>query len=716
MKNHAAETSDQVAGKAVQSTVFTSLRRLSVNHPQWPYWVGLCLAFAVLYQRLAAAGEATLQFWFNSDYLFAADLYKDIFIDHFPLSGVKFSTAPELFPDVTFTSVLMFLTHNAILATFLYGLLQFTLLVSAYVFCAALVTRAKRPVPYMFVLSLAVALVLHVSSILEHPYNTLYYLFLSESHVGSFALVLFCGGAGVWLCFHPWQGGRAKVAWGAAAGLALVGTLSNLMFVPHMLVAFTVAVLVMIYRDLLPARRSCFVLLVVWGSSLVGLLLARTLIDSAPLQGQTALGFDRFTAAANTYWEGLYLKVRTGDWLHLVALLWLVVSIGLTLHWIRRSVVLRRDSSEQSEETRRLLLTLLFLMASSVSSAVIIIVLGISGLSVLKNYWWSMHYQYPLFFGSIFGLALLADAALAHGPEGVQRLFHRLSAALAILAPLTMLILSPKPALSLPAYRPSLVEALDGVAPIYGLQYGVGGFWQSRWVNLFSRNGLRLYPILSDLDPQHWLSNKYWFTGYPGSRYARPVYNYIVLDDPLFPIPREVVVKRFGEPAAELKANDVRILVYNRPSDEAFRNFFLCRPVPVSFDHTGDSLELLGSCLPGDVGAVEGEKRVARQGETTSGYLTFGPYTILKTGAYSVQMRCKTSGSPGSHVADWDAGFFKSTPAVELAHGSVRTGDAEMRATFTLSPADAGRPLEMRVFYRGGGDLLIEKLTIERTR
>jgi hypothetical protein len=24
--------------------------------------------------------------------------------------------------------------------------------------------------------------------------------------------------------------------------------------------------------------------------------------------------------------------------------------------------------------------------------------------------------------------------------------------------------------------------------------------------------------------------------------------------------------------------------------------------------------------------------------------------------------------------------------------------------------------LEMRVFYRGGGDLLIEKLTIERTR
>ena len=62
--------------------------------------LALLLAFSVLYNRLETLGRKTLDFWFNSDYLFAAHVYKDVFIDKFPFSGIKFSVAPDIFPDV----------------------------------------------------------------------------------------------------------------------------------------------------------------------------------------------------------------------------------------------------------------------------------------------------------------------------------------------------------------------------------------------------------------------------------------------------------------------------------------------------------------------------------------------------------------------------------------------------------------------------------------
>ena len=111
--------------------------------PQWLYWAGLGLAFAVLYLRLAAAGEPTFAFWFSSDYLFAADVYKDVVVDGFPLSGIKFSIAPCLFPDVVVTALLMFLTRNAVMATFLYGVFQFTLFVSGYVVLSRVVPQRR---------------------------------------------------------------------------------------------------------------------------------------------------------------------------------------------------------------------------------------------------------------------------------------------------------------------------------------------------------------------------------------------------------------------------------------------------------------------------------------------------------------------------------------------------------------------------------------------
>ena len=619
--------------------------------PQWLYWAGLGLAFAVLYLRLAAAGEPTFAFWFNSDYLFAADVYKDVVVDGFPLSGIKFSIAPCLFPDVVVTALLMFLTRNAVMATFLYGVFQFTLFVSGYVVLSRVVRGPQRRAAGGCILAAAVGLVLYTSRIIQRNYDTLYYLFLDESHLSNFALAILCGSASVWLCFHPLRERRALIVLACTAALSVLATISDLMFVPHMVVAFTVSVAILRYLDLLPPRRPWIVAGTAWGSVAAGVVLVRACFDTAALGSQAGLSIDRSTAALNTYAKGFLLQSAGGNWLHLTAAFWVVSSLVLILYLVRRHVVHRAQFGEMPESTRRLTLAVLFLAVSAVGSALSIIVMGVSGLSELKDYWWSMHYQYPLFFGAIFGTAFLGDMALAHLPKGSLRRLRWAPAAFCAAVPAMVLILSPR-VLPLHAYKPPLVEALDGLASRFGLKYGVGGFWQARGVNMFSRAGLRLYPISSNFEPFHWLGNKYWYAGYPGSRYPHPVYNYIVLDDPLFKIPRETVVARFGEPAAEVKANAARVLVYNRPSDHRFRNFFSCSSMVNSIlhplDRAGDRYELAGACLPGSVGGAEGDVRVARAGKTAPGFLSFGPYVSLKPGAYAAAIRVELPAPPGS--------------------------------------------------------------------
>ena len=688
-------------------------RRLA-EWPLWLYWLGLLVAFDVLYNRLATLGRKTLDFWFNSDYLFPAHVYKDVFIDKFPFSGIKFSVAPDIFPDVILTSVLMFLTRNAIMATFLYGLVQFTLLVLAYVLCAQVIDPSAPEVSRAPVLLAGIGVVLWTASIISRPYETLYYLFLDQSHVSSTALGIMCGAACTWLCFTSLARRPAKLVLAAIAGLCALGVSSDLMFVPHMLLAFTGAVAIMIFLDLVKASRCCCVLGVAWGGALTGAWLGKKLVDSGALESQAGLNVDRFTAALNTYVHGIALKLGNRDWLHLFALAWLLSALIVILWLVRRHVVHRDRFGSMEDPARRLMMVVLFLFISSVGSAVSIIVMGSQGLSEFKDYTWSMHYQYPLFFGSIFGLTLIIGSALRriHAPSGTGAL-KWIVRSVAVLAPLGMLLAGPKAQVSLASYTPPLVDTLDAVASKYGLTYGIGGFWQARAVNLFSKKGLRLYPVGGNLEPFHWLGNKYWYAGYSGSAYPHPAYNFVVLDDPVLKIDRQVVVSRFGEPAAQVMAGNVRVMVYNRPADQRLAKVFQCYAAVQGLAAPGAHVEVPGSCLPGRIGNVEGDIRVARQGIASGGFLSYGPYLAVKSGTYSILLRCKAMSGAGNAVGVWDVGFFERVPAVKLGGGSILTGRQQISSRFAVPSSAAGRPLEVRVIYNGTGELEVSELRVE---
>ena len=87
---------------------------------------------------------------------------------------------------------------------------------------------------------------------------------------------------------------------------------------------------------------------------------------------------------------------------------------------------------------------------------------------------------------------------------------------------------------------------------------------------LFSRRDLRVYQVTPDLFPRHWISNRFWHQGEPGSRFPDPTYTFVVIDN----LDRSVVLARFGEPAARVPCPDADVWLYDRDRDVAFHRLF----------------------------------------------------------------------------------------------------------------------------------------------
>src|ERR1700687_754034 len=78
-------------------------------------WIGFLLSLLYLYRQLGASDPAVLGLWLNSDTLWQANVFTDLLVDHYRLSGWVFSIAPCWFPDLALTGVFWMITRNVIL-------------------------------------------------------------------------------------------------------------------------------------------------------------------------------------------------------------------------------------------------------------------------------------------------------------------------------------------------------------------------------------------------------------------------------------------------------------------------------------------------------------------------------------------------------------------------------------------------------------------------
>ncbi len=538
-------------------------RRLRLaGHPTGIALAGFAVSLIYLFRQLGSADQATLSVWLSSDTLWLVHVFTDVFVDHYSLSGWYFSIAPCWFPDVFVTGLFWAVTGNVILATLFAGFIQIPLLAGAFqLFRRAVGIRAST-IQDTFVLATGAAVTLSVAAYPGSRYPGLYQFFLPQTHVGSLLTVLYALGLALLSVRRRRESNRApRAVLIAYSVLCLLGGMSNLLFFVHMLVPLSASLCFAAFFGML-AVRDCYAPVISgWLMASLGGVLNRVLFHATDVTAQAGVSFDRVIISVDVFVRGAATKILAGDPLHMIGIAWLLVCVGYVLYTLRTLVVQPRDQGFSSQVMASLFL--LSCLLSSVCSVAVIILGGSNGLAVFKDYVWSMHYMHPAFLLPIFGLTLvLAWGISLVCAEGTLHWIAMLVAMIAALAPTYKIATSPSPKRAIYAYTPPLVQFMDDLAPGHGLRYGYAGYWQARQITLLSKRGLRAYAVDGMLNPLLWVSNRQWYFAALEDRTKRPPVDFVILDDPLWKISREAVVRVLGQPHREVSFDKTRVMIY----------------------------------------------------------------------------------------------------------------------------------------------------------
>jgi glycosyltransferase involved in cell wall biosynthesis len=124
-------------------------------------------------------------------------------------------------------------------------------------------------------------------------------------------------------------------------------------------------------------------------------------------------------------------------------------------------------------------------------------------------------------------------------------------------------------------------------------------------------------------------------------------------------------------------------------------------------------VDIPGSDLPGEVGSIEGNRRLVFEERDNPGIFVYGPYCRLEKGLYEVRLQYEVSGSNTKEVGNWDICFNCGTTILRKGNLAGR-GKCEIIERVIIGEELSGAPLEFRIWYKGKGNLFIDRLIVDR--
>ena len=666
-----------------------------VCDPRTYCWLALILSLACLYQRLALIGNAPA--WINSDTLWPVDLIIDLFVDHYHLHGWQFSIAPCWSPDVVLVGLAYGATRNAVAATILGGFLQFLLLVAGVGLCWRALRLMAHVAAETLTLLTAVWVTLYTALHINAGYGAYHQFFLPQTHIGNLVNVVWALGLALLLldCEEPRR--RRAFGW-AYAAVCLTATMSNVLFAVHFLFPVTVAV-GLLWATGRPRSLGMWLVLAGWPAAILGFAANKFLLNATDVSAQSALGWRPFRSAVGIFGRGLMTQLSAGDFLHLLAVAWLAGCAVLAF-----VLLVRSRKCWQPHDSLRMTF---FVVASgaSAASAAAMILGGTATLTAYHSYGLTMRYLHPMFFLPLFAWPIAAGFSRWIARERAVRLTLLTGAAASAMVSGVLLALTEMPTIPLHEYAPPLVRDLDSYARLYGLKYGVAGYWQARLITLLSKTGLRVYQVDRNLRPHHWVSNIEWYSEALEDRDRPPVFSFAVLHDGFINLEEGDVAAVFGDEGKELAVGGVPALVYSQRT-QAARAQNCGGP---ERKEGSDTLEFAGGCLEASTGRISHGVWAAHAPQDTAGFAVLQLAPRLGRGRYTLEIEYSASADGDPNIAAIDIGYLDQ----ELLYsGSLRADSSRLRAQFSVPHED--RRLGVRLFFPGFGALDVRRIILRR--
>jgi hypothetical protein len=647
-------------------------------------WVAFAALLALLSSGVAFLSEVDFRHY-NADLLYLPTLFLDI--RHWGGSFLEWrlTPAPYFFPDMLLFFPLGLLTPNIHLALFFYGLVQVTIFLSVVSLAgSALFPAAERRLYFLFVL-LAFALWLTLRQhLVWQP------VFTPSEHFGVtlFAPFLY------WLTvkgFLPPAAERQKRGW-----VILFVISSGLIILSDQLALVQLTLPLLVGAGLLfllhRMRKNEVVALL--GAVLGGILLAR-LGDSVLIRYwvPAQLDIDKVLERSGFALTAL-LETMRGLWFADQRPVLLILAAAVGVHTAVCLIAIYRAAG-QRDFSREWLLYSSFFGGMMLFSTV-----GIVGTGNFRDSG-SLRYIYPLTILPIFSLLPFIYIAVRR-----TRLVRWGMLALALL-----LIIRHAGAagrvgeLSRYAdFYPAWVACVDEQLEMRGVQYGVSGYWDAKYVSALSKRGTRLMAVYPDWTPHVKITNPEWYGRFPPQ---------FVLYNPeessnFGPLDMGRLINFYGYPHEVFSCGVREVWLYNQPEQQLFSRAFAAHPVTRNWLPDGVTERFPAFALRGDAAVdIAGTRIVA---DNVGGQIIAGYLPLMPPGTYQFVVDYAYEGAAVGEVGLLRVGqpvageiIWQEQPLL----GNTAVGEQ------SISIQDAN--IFLQISFTGDGIMRVEQITITKT-
>ncbi len=110
-------------------------------------------------------------------------------------------------------------------------------------------------------------------------------------------------------------------------------------------------------------------------------------------------------------------------------------------------------------------------------------------------------------------------------------------------------------------YYPEKVACMDRLAREHSLKNGVGNYWDGKLISMFSKEGLRIFSVYTDLKPYYHVMNENWYYVEDGSKKTSREFTFIIKDD----IAEETIKNLLGEPLDTFTCKENELIEVFKP-------------------------------------------------------------------------------------------------------------------------------------------------------
>lgn len=504
------------------------------------YFLSLLLSLVFLTLYFLIGDESITRILFNSDILYFPTLYKDLFIDHYRISGWNIPGSPNFFPDMFFYFILMFITGKATYSTYLFASFQFLAILLLFRHVIKLVSPQSGLYP-LALGNLMLSLFFLVTFIDHDAYMT-FHLVSNTYHLGTFVNVLI---ALVFSIAYIRSDRIINLIFLFFFGVLAI--ISDRLFIIMYCIPFAGAILIFVRK---PQNLQKLLLLTLT----IGIMLALGLVLFDYITHNNTIRVVKvlydFSAESivnswNMLFANLLLYFDHFNVFAIIILLSILSFIISLLYMFRSHSSLWKGFELKDEDGLKQLLNLFFILFM----AIVFFTPVLTGLFQAFD---QIRYNIFVFYlGPLYLGVLLINFFNEKPLISLVVKFSSYIFLFILTIYLGFYILKNQPVLDLKknlVYYPEVANCIDILDEKYELKHGVSTYWLGKVGTLFSKRNIRLYTIYDEnLVPYPHVGNENWYYKAGYGKYDPPVFNFILLKKPVNESGLKILEKRLGK-------------------------------------------------------------------------------------------------------------------------------------------------------------------------